>query len=152
MYDHRKTPPKRLHQWSGRGDVIDLGESPGMDSLHGGDGWGVAPIPADSLLWSEKVPPTGVSFHPEYHPRHMGALLNSGRGTSELLPSVTFPRSHREDTREGRHTPVSQAGWARTTQPKSVRLGELDGLICHHSTPVIRFTSQDRVTDWGPPL
>ena len=108
------------------------GEGSLVDALSGVIGRGGAPASADIICWSSEVPTTGVVFHPAHHPTHW-AGVPPGRG--KLLPPGTFTGGHSQSNNMGDHPPASQAGGDVNTQPKSVGLGELDGLLCRHRTP-----------------
>ena len=64
------------------------GEGEGMDELSRAVGQGGATAPADSLIFTSKVPPVGVDFCPAHHPRHWGGVPPSGRGFGEILPHI----------------------------------------------------------------
>ena len=49
----------------------------------------------------------------------------------------------------GSHPPVSQSGGAGDSQTHSVRLRELDRLLCCHRTPSVSSTGNDRVQERG---
>ena len=124
----------------------------GMDNIHGGDGWGDTLTPTDSLRWSEKFPPTGVGFCPARHPRLREGLLLGGGGPKKILPSVPFPQIHLKDPQEGLQQPYIQEYQYLAPKYIYVCLGELDGLMCCHSTPVCSSPRQDIVLDRGSRL
>ena len=93
-----------------------------MDRLDRGVDQGGAPAPADSLCWTEKVPPAGVVFFPARHPAHRGGVLTSGGDPVNILPLGPFQGIYRRSPDARYHLPVSQSGKSGDTKLDSVHL------------------------------
>ena len=101
-------------------------EDGGMNALSRGLGRGGTLVPADSLLWPEKVPPAVVGFHPSYHPVHWEGVLPSGVGLGENRPLVPFQGSHRGSIVARYHPTASQEGGAGDYKTDSFGLVEME--------------------------
>ena len=115
-----------------------------MDAFGKGVGRGGAPEPADILRWPPKVSPSGVVYCPACHPSHCGGIPPSRGGFVEIFHPGPFQGRHHRSLISIYHPPARQAGRSGYSKPESVRLRELDILMCCHRTPGCRFLQADR--------